>query len=57
MRGKSKIRPYYDLVANIAAEEMGPIELVANTVNLLLDQVIEESDGAALERRRRHGQS
>src|SRR4028119_757449 len=38
MRGKSKIRPYYDLVANIAAEEMGHIELVANTVNLLLDQ-------------------
>jgi Mn-containing catalase len=46
MRGKSKIRPYYDLVANIAAEEMGHIELVANTVNLLLDQVIEDSDGA-----------
>jgi Mn-containing catalase len=38
MRGKSKVRPYYDLVANIAAEEMGHIELVANTVNLLLDQ-------------------
>jgi Mn-containing catalase len=46
MRGKSKIRPYYDLVANIAAEEMGHIELVANTVNLLLDQVIEDSDEA-----------
>jgi Mn-containing catalase len=46
MRGKSKIRPYYDLIANIAAEEMGHIELVANTVNLLLDQVIEDSDGA-----------
>ena len=46
MRGKSKVRPYYDLVANIAAEEMGHIELVANTVNLLLDQVIENSDGA-----------
>jgi hypothetical protein len=38
MRGKSKIRPYYDLVANIAAEELGHIELVANTVNLLQDQ-------------------
>ena len=46
MRGKSRIRPYYDLIANIAAEEMGHIELVANTVNLLLDQVIEDSDGA-----------
>jgi len=38
MRGKSRIRPYYDLVANIAAEELGHIELVANMVNLLLDQ-------------------
>src|SRR5918997_962909 len=46
MRGMSKILPYYDLIANIAAEEMGHIELVANTVNLLLDQVIEDSDGA-----------
>lgn len=44
-RGKSKIRPYYDLVANIAAEEMGHIELVANTVNLLLDKTVENSDG------------
>ena len=32
MRGKSKVRPYYDLVANIAAEELGHIELVANTI-------------------------
>jgi Mn-containing catalase len=46
MRGKSKVRPYYDLVANIAAEEMGHIELVANTVNLLLDRAFEDSDGA-----------
>jgi len=42
MRGKSKVRPYYDLIANIAAEEMGHIELVANTVNLLLDQTVEQ---------------
>lgn len=46
MRGKSKIRPYYDLVANIAAEEMGHIELVANTVNLLLDKTVENADGS-----------
>jgi Mn-containing catalase len=46
MRGKSKIRPYYDLVANIAAEEMGHIELVANTVNLLLDQTEASTDEA-----------
>ena len=46
MRGKSKIRPYYDLVANIAAEEMGHIELVANTINLLLDQTEASTDEA-----------
>ncbi len=46
MRGKSKIRPYYDLVANIAAEEMGHIELVANTVNLLQDQTEASTNGA-----------
>jgi hypothetical protein len=46
MRGKSKIRPYYDLVANVAAEEMGHIELVANTVNLLLDQTEASGDEA-----------
>jgi Mn-containing catalase len=45
MRGKSSIRPYYDLVANIAAEEMGHIELVANTINLLLDQTEASTDG------------
>jgi len=46
MRGKSKVRPYYDLIANIAAEEFGHIELVANTVNLLLDQTFESANGA-----------
>ncbi len=45
MRGKSKVRPYYDLIANIAAEEMGHIELVANTINLLLDQTEASTDG------------
>lgn len=45
-RNKAKIRPYYDLVANIAAEEMGHIELVSNTINLLLDRTADEVDGA-----------
>lgn len=35
-RGKSKLRPFYDLIANIATEELGHIELVAATVNNLL---------------------
>jgi len=35
-RGREKLRPYYDLIANIATEELGHIELVAATVNALL---------------------
>ena len=35
-RGRNKMRPFYDLIANIAAEEYGHIELVAYTINLLL---------------------
>lgn len=36
MRGRSQIRPFYDLVANIATEEFAHIELVAYTINLML---------------------
>jgi Mn-containing catalase len=36
MRGKDKIKPYYDLVSNISAEEYGHIEAVAATINSLL---------------------
>jgi Mn-containing catalase len=43
MRGK--IRPYDELVASIADEGMGHIELVANTINLLLDQTEASTDG------------
>jgi len=32
-RGREAYRPYYDLVANIAAEEWGHVELVAYTIN------------------------
>ena len=35
-RGRREMRPYYDLIANIAAEEFGHIELVSYTINLLL---------------------
>ena len=34
-RGKGKLKPFYDLVASITAEEFGHVELVANTINLL----------------------
>ena len=35
-RGRARIRPYYDLIANIATEEIGHIELVSATVNSML---------------------
>jgi len=35
-RGRQQARPFYDLIANIAAEEYGHIELVAYTINTML---------------------
>src|ERR671939_781555 len=40
-RGKDKLKPYYDLVANIATEELGHIELVAATISGLLTGAVE----------------
>jgi Mn-containing catalase len=34
-RSKSKLKPFYSLVASITAEELGHVELVTNGVNLL----------------------
>lgn len=34
---KNKLRPFYDLIACITAEEIGHVELVSNTINLLLE--------------------
>ena len=36
IRGRSELRPFYDLIANIAAEEYGHIEIVALTINAML---------------------
>ncbi|GGK11201.1 manganese catalase [Caldalkalibacillus thermarum] len=36
-REKKKLKPYYDLIANISTEELGHIELVSATVNALLE--------------------
>ena len=36
-RGREKLRPYYALISNIAAEEYGHIELVSASINLLLN--------------------
>ncbi|KGX93766.1 manganese catalase [Pontibacillus halophilus JSM 076056 = DSM 19796] len=34
-RDKKKLKPFYDLVASITAEEMGHVELVTTSINLL----------------------
>ncbi|HEY8552061.1 MAG TPA: manganese catalase family protein [Thermaerobacter sp.] len=36
-RSREKLRPYYDQLVNIATAELGNIELVAATINLLLE--------------------
>jgi Mn-containing catalase len=36
-RAKKKLRPFYELIASISAEEIGHVELVANTINMNLD--------------------
>ncbi len=46
-RGRSEMRPFYDLIANIAAEEFGHIELVSYAINLLLTGTTERGDDPA----------
>jgi manganese catalase len=50
MRGRDKVKPYYDLVSNISAEEYGHIELVAATITGMLSGATgdgaEQSDGS-----------
>ncbi len=43
-RGREKLRPYFDLISNIAAEEYSHIELVSATINLLLSGTTKRSD-------------
>jgi Mn-containing catalase len=46
-RDRATYRPYYDLIANIAAEEFGHIELVSYTINLLLTGTTTRADNPA----------
>ena len=46
-RGRQTARPFYDLIANIAAEEFGHIELVAITINTMLTGATPTDDGQA----------
>ncbi len=41
---KKKLKPFYDLVSCITAEEVGHVELVASAVNLLLEGSAAEGD-------------
>ena len=55
-RNRQGARPFYDLVANIAAEEFGHVELVAATINTMLtgaspDDVVAGPDEDAARRR------
>lgn len=43
-RGREQFRPYYDLIANIAAEEYSHIELVSAAINLLLTGTTKQDD-------------
>jgi Mn-containing catalase len=44
-RGRQGARPFYDLVANIAAEEFGHVELVATAINTMLTGASPETNG------------
>ena len=53
-RSKSKLRPFYSLVASITAEELGHVELVSNGVAMLNngpDNDGDEEDGGDISRR------
>jgi Mn-containing catalase len=46
-RDRAGARPFYDLIANIAAEEYGHIELVAATINTMLTGASPKKNGKA----------
>jgi Mn-containing catalase len=45
-RGRQQARPFYDLIANIAAEEYGHIELVAYAINTMLSGTATDNEGS-----------
>ena len=46
-RNRQGARPFFDLVANIAGEEFGHVELVATTINTMLTGATPTDDGKA----------
>jgi Mn-containing catalase len=47
-RGRDKLRPYYDLISNIATEELGHIELVTAGINSLLNGIESRGDATSV---------
>jgi Mn-containing catalase len=43
-RGRQKLRPFYDLISNIAAEEYSHIEMVSAAINLMLTGATTRAD-------------
>ncbi len=41
---KKKLKPFYDLVASITAEELGHVELVSTAINLMLEGSVPEGE-------------
>ena len=48
-RNRQGARPFYDLIANIAAEEYGHIELVAATINTMLTDPSDRADSSSID--------
>jgi Mn-containing catalase len=48
MNFRGDAKPYQDLLRSIAAEEMGHVELVANTINILLEGASKQADPTEL---------
>jgi Mn-containing catalase len=48
-RNRQGARPFYDLIANIAAEEFGHIELVAATINSMLTDPSKRADSSSID--------
>ena len=41
---KKKLKPFYDLIASITAEELGHVELISTAINLMLEGSVPEGD-------------
>ena len=41
---KKRLKPFYDLIASITAEELGHVELVTAAINLMLEDSVPEGD-------------